>query len=119
MTDATHDPQRKSWVSSANGHAEFPIQNLPLGVFSPLGGVPRGGIAIGDSILDIGAALAAGSFTGLAREAAELASGRTLNALLDAGAVDLPTDLRTRLAAIEYDRCLAVMAILDRPPRIP
>ena len=40
-------------------------------------------------------------------------------ALLDAGAVDLPPDLRTRLAAIEYDRCLAVMAVLDRPPRIP
>ena len=40
-------------------------------------------------------------------------------ALLDAGAVDLPPDLRTPLAGIEYDRCLAVMAVLDRPPRIP
>ena len=86
MTDATHDPQRTSWVASANGHGEFPIQNLPLGVFSPPAGVPRGGIAIGDSILDIGAALEAGLFTGLARDAAELASARTLNALLDAGA---------------------------------
>ena len=27
----THDPARRSWVASANGHADFPIQNLPLG----------------------------------------------------------------------------------------
>ena len=31
--DETHDPSRKSWVASANGNADFPIQNLPFGVF--------------------------------------------------------------------------------------
>jgi hypothetical protein len=41
--DETHDPARRSWVASANGHTEFPIQNLPFGVFSPEGGGPRGG----------------------------------------------------------------------------
>ena len=41
MIDETHDPARTSWVSSAEGHADFPIQNLPLGVFSPNGGAPR------------------------------------------------------------------------------
>lgn len=40
-------------------------------------------------------------------------------ALLDAGAVDLLPDLRSRLAGIEYDRCLAVMAVLDGPSRVP
>ncbi len=40
-------------------------------------------------------------------------------ALLDAGGVVLPLDLRTPLAGIEYDRCLAVMAVLDWPSRIP
>ena len=85
MIDETHDASRHSWVHSANGHADFPIQNLPFGIFSPPGGGPRGGAAIGDSIFDIGAALDAGLFTGLARDAAEAASGRTLNALLDAG----------------------------------
>ncbi len=82
MTDATHDPTRMSWVASANGHAEFPIQNLPFGVFSTHDGVPRGGVAIGDSILDIGAALEAGLFSGAARDAAEAAVGPVLNPLL-------------------------------------
>jgi fumarylacetoacetase len=35
--DETHDPARRSWIASAQGHAEFPIQNLPFGVFSPPG----------------------------------------------------------------------------------
>ena len=53
MTDETHDPERLSWVTSANGHADFPIQNLPLGVFSVAGGEPRIGAAIGDRIVDL------------------------------------------------------------------
>jgi len=51
--DETHDPARASWVASANGHADFPIQNLPLGVFSVGAGEPRIGVAIGDRILDL------------------------------------------------------------------
>lgn len=85
MIDETHDAARTSWVASANGHPAFPIQNLPLGVFSPAGGAARGGVAIGDSILDIGAALEAGLFSGAARDAAESAAGRTMNPLLEAG----------------------------------
>jgi len=30
MIDETHDVGRESWVASARGHAEFPIQNLPF-----------------------------------------------------------------------------------------
>ena len=51
--DHTHDPALQSWVESANGHADFPIQNLPLGVFSVGNGEPRIGTAIGDMILDL------------------------------------------------------------------
>jgi len=86
MTDATHDPARRSWVASANGHSDFPIQNLPLGVFSPPGAPARGGIAIGDAVFDIVAALDAGLFSGAARDAAEAAAGPTLNPLLALGA---------------------------------
>ena len=84
--DETHDPKRTSWVASAQAHGEFPLQNLPLGVFSIDGDTPRGGMAIGDSILELKAALAAGLFTGEAERAASAASGATLNPLLALGA---------------------------------
>ncbi|HET6182934.1 MAG TPA: fumarylacetoacetase [Acetobacteraceae bacterium] len=83
--DATHDPERRSWVQSANGHADFPIQNLPLGVFSTKDGRRRGGVAIGDMVLDLHAALEGGFFGGHARAAAEAAAGAALNRLLALG----------------------------------
>jgi fumarylacetoacetase len=80
--DATHDPQRQSWVATANGHPDFPIQNLPFCIFTPkAGGPPRGGVAIGNSILDVAAALAEGLLDGAARPAAEAAAGPVLNDL--------------------------------------
>src|SRR5262245_7759799 len=56
--DATHDPGLRSWVDSANeAGCEFPIQNLPFGIFKRRGASepPRGGVAIGDQILDLAA----------------------------------------------------------------
>ena len=55
MIDHTHDSAATSWVDSANGHRDFPIQNLPIGIFSTDGQGPRPGVAIGDAILDFGA----------------------------------------------------------------
>lgn len=49
----THDLKLKSWVESANGHPDFPIQNLPYGIFSADGQPPRVGVAIGDFVLDV------------------------------------------------------------------
>jgi fumarylacetoacetase len=99
-TDETHDPRRASWVASANGHAEFPIQNLPLGIFTPQeGATPRGGVAIGDKILDLEVGLAEGLFFGEARRAAEAAAGPTLNALMALGAGPRLA-LRRRLSAL-------------------
>src|SRR6266480_4168373 len=54
--DETHDPNLKSWVESANAPGcDFPIQNLPFGVFKRKNSKesPRGGVAIGDRILDL------------------------------------------------------------------
>ena len=47
MSDETHDPARTSWVESANGHPDFPIQNLPFGVFSIGNGEARAGGVVG------------------------------------------------------------------------
>lgn len=56
--DATHDPQLRSWVASANTeHTDFPIQNLPFGRFRRAGETGwRIGVAIGDQVLDLQAA---------------------------------------------------------------
>ena len=99
--DETHDPERRSWVASANGHPDFPIQNLPLGVFSPPGdgGAPRAGVAIGDMVLDLAAAREAGLLSGEAARAAEAASGGTLNALFALGAAPRRA-LRARLSEL-------------------
>jgi fumarylacetoacetase len=84
--DQTHNPKLRSWVASANGHPDFPIQNLPLGVFSSPGGeAPRAGVAIGDMVLDLPAAHAAGLLSGEAGRAAEAASDGLLNAFFAVG----------------------------------
>jgi len=99
LIDETHDAERKSWVLSANGHLEFPIQNLPFGVFSPNTGAPRGGVAIGDKVLDISAALDAGLFSGDAEKGAAAAAGTTLNPLMALGR-GTRAALRKRLSAL-------------------
>ncbi|MDP1027114.1 fumarylacetoacetase [Sphingomonas sp. KR1UV-12] len=74
--DHTHAPELTSWVESANGHADFPVQNLPLGIFAPSGGTPRPGVAIGDMILDLTGVAAL-----LPDAVAPALTGTTLNAL--------------------------------------
>jgi len=84
----THDPALRSWVASAQAAAcDFPIQNLPLAMFRRRGTNEafRGGVAIGDQIVDIAAAVARGAFTGDAETAARAASGDSLNALMALG----------------------------------
>lgn len=54
-------PLLKSWVTGANARdGDFPLNNLPCGVFSVNGDAPRCGVAIGDMILDCRSAEAAG-----------------------------------------------------------
>ncbi len=58
----THDPLLRSFLASANdGATDFPIQNLPFGIFSTAASPqPRAGVAIGDQIVDLVALAAAG-----------------------------------------------------------
>jgi fumarylacetoacetase len=82
--DETHDASLSSWVPSANARgADFPVQNLPLGVFRRRGthDRPRIGVAIGDAIFDLYHAAQENLVTGAdtLREACE---ATTLNALM-------------------------------------
>jgi fumarylacetoacetase len=78
--NATHDRARQSWLESANApETDFPIQNLPFGVFDDGKGA-RGGVALGNRIIDLSALLAAGVLSG---PAAQAASGPSLLPLFD------------------------------------
>lgn len=59
-TDHTHDPAASSWIPGADAHPDFPVQNLPLGVFSSGDEAARIGTAIGPFILDLSALSASG-----------------------------------------------------------
>jgi fumarylacetoacetase len=84
-TNETHDPARRSFVESANSGSDFPIQNLPYGVFRRLGSSEpyRVGVAIGDQILDVGAIRHL--CTGAAAPAAAACASPRLNDLMALG----------------------------------
>lgn len=85
----THDINLRSWVTSANDiNSDFPIQNLPYGVFRKKGTAEnfRIGVAIGDRILDLAAAHALGVFSTLKSTAFDQAiRSNHLNALMELG----------------------------------
>jgi fumarylacetoacetase len=90
--NATHDPALRSWVDSANRtDTDFPIQNLPFGVFRrglPRGGGTepyRGGVAIGDQILDLGATQLRNLASGVVAEALAACGEPTLNSFMALG----------------------------------
>jgi fumarylacetoacetase len=90
LVDATLDPTLTSWVESAQGHPDFPIQNLPFGVFHRVDdkddpSLVRVGIAIGDFVLDLTACHDEGWFTGPADAAGAALAEPSLNVLLAAG----------------------------------
>ncbi|MFT6583486.1 MAG: fumarylacetoacetase [Alphaproteobacteria bacterium] len=88
VLNETHDADLKSWVETANApETDFPIQNLPFGVFRRHGDDERfrGGVAIGDQILDMAACSKAEIFEGLAAASAAAASESSLNSLMALG----------------------------------
>jgi fumarylacetoacetase len=98
----THDPALRSWVEPANAPgAEFPIQSLPFGVFQQTGSPepPRGGVAIGDQIFDVGAAARHGLMEGRTWGAGLICSSSDLNGLMSMGPESW-TPLRARLSQL-------------------
>lgn len=84
----THDPALTSWVESANEeNTDFPIQNLPFAIFRRAGTSEsfRGGVAIGDQVIDLAAAKNIGIFIGIAQAAASACDSSELNGLMAMG----------------------------------
>ena len=96
-----------SWVASANrAGTDFPIENLPYGVFRSPGkaDAPRVGVAIGDRVLDIGRCGQNGLFEGAADFAASACQAPSLNYLMSLGAPHWHA-LRARITELLSEGC--------------
>jgi fumarylacetoacetase len=83
--NSTHDPALTSWVESANlPETDFPIQNLPFGLFNSSTTLAIG-VAIGDRILDLDRAAQAGLLDGLSQKTVDACSALSLNRLMGLG----------------------------------
>lgn len=90
MAQYSNRANLSSWIASANtGTSDFPIQNLPFGVFRRIGSqeMPRVGVAIGDMVLDVAACADAGALADDAETLRAVDACRTssLNALMALG----------------------------------
>ena len=86
--NATHAPALQSWLDSANRpDTDFPIQNLPFGVFRRRSGGERfrGGVALGDQVVDLGAAELRGLASGVVAQALDACGELTLNTFFAMG----------------------------------
>ena len=83
----THAPAARSWLEEAYGHADFPIQNLPFAVFRRARSMEayRGGVAIGEQVIDLAALSQAGMLQGLALQACEACAQPALNDFMALG----------------------------------
>jgi len=88
LLDDTHDPKARSWVALANqAGSDFPIQNLPFAEFRRHHSTEqfRGGVAIGDQIVDLAALAKIGKFESLAEEGIRAGGLSSLNSLMRMG----------------------------------
>ncbi|HEY6483637.1 MAG TPA: fumarylacetoacetase [Steroidobacteraceae bacterium] len=86
--NSTHDPALRSWVPSANlPQVDFPIQNLPFGIFTRAhsGEALRAGVAIGDQIVDLAALHGRRVLKGTAGQALAACTGPALNPFMALG----------------------------------
>src|SRR5687768_3335524 len=97
----THDAALRSWVASANAaDTDFPIQNLPFGVFSRKGQTDRRiGVAIGDQIVDVSECDKANVWGEAGRDVARACADGRLNRLAQSDPESL-SKFRARLSEV-------------------
>ena len=98
MTDAA----LTSWVDVPAGH-DFPLANLPFGIFSTSDRSPRPGVRLGDQVLDLSALHALGMLNDLGLTVDALAAP-VLNPLMKLGK-PVTVALRQRLQALMAKDC--------------
>ena len=79
-----NDPGLRSWVPVPE-HSDFPIQNLPFGIFSTVTKSARAGVAIGAHIFDLAEAYHNGLLDGIGLPQHEPFHQDTLNAFIGLG----------------------------------
>jgi fumarylacetoacetase len=122
--DRTHEATARSWVVSANAGSDFPIQNLPFGVFRVRGSGAafRGGVAIGTEIVDLGAlaghvgvvAGAALVWPETAGRALDACTAPALNAFFDLGPLAWRGLRHALFDALREDAPAETRAIVER-----
>lgn len=85
MFDATTDPALRAFFDIP-ADSDFPIQNLPFGIFRPgRKRPPRVGVAIGDAVLDLSVLADQGLFDGKELRNQDVFEERSLNAFMELG----------------------------------
>jgi len=97
MIEANH-PNLTSWID-VPADSDFPIQNLPFGIFSTADRSVRAGVAIGAHILDLQTVSEMGLLDALGAEREDFA-GATINAFIDRGK-KVQEQVAQRLGAME------------------
>ncbi|HZH86605.1 MAG TPA: fumarylacetoacetase [Brumimicrobium sp.] len=92
-----NDPSLKSWIE-VDGNSDFPIQNLPFGIFKTSQDKARVGSRIGDKVIDLNALYVLGYFKNLPFEQADFQTD-ALNPLMKKGK-SATSDLRNRLSKL-------------------
>lgn len=92
-----NDPSLKSWIE-VDGNSDFPIQNLPFGIFKTDQENARVGSRIGDNVIDLNALYVLGYFKNLPFEQSDFKTD-ALNPIMKKGK-QATTDLRNRLSKL-------------------
>jgi fumarylacetoacetase len=111
----THDAGTRSWLASANAEGgDFPIQNLPFAVFHRAGSAEpmRGGVAIGDRVVDLAALSATRLLDGPALAAARACAQPALNDFFALGPAAWRALRHALFALLKDDAAPAPVAML-------
>ncbi|MFN5149109.1 MAG: fumarylacetoacetase [Flavobacteriia bacterium] len=97
MNIAANNPALRSWVNVPES-SDFPIQNLPFGIFKSVQMTPRVGVRIGDQVLDMKTLFVLGYLENLPFEHTDF-DNQYLNAMMKKGKKAV-RDLRNRVSKL-------------------